>query len=58
MLSDYYQLESDPEFAEFMAAHKNNSSHHVWTNDESQNTHGDEEKKKKKKGTYVNPSIV
>ena len=54
MLSDYYQLESDPEFAEFMATHKNKSSRHGWTNDESMGTRGEE----KRKGTHVKPSIV
>ena len=51
MLSDYYELESDPEFAEFMEAHKNKSMRHGWTNDD---THGEE----KSKGTRVKPSIV
>ena len=51
MLSEYYQLESDPQFAEFMAAHKSKSSRQVWTNDESTGP-------RKEKRTSVKPFIV
>ena len=34
LLGEFYELESDPQFAEFLAAHKPKSTTHVWTNDE------------------------
>lgn len=63
MLSEYYELESDPHFAEFLAAHKTEGATPVWANDECREPRSERTRKERTGRAVggkrrVRPSIV
>ena len=55
LLNEYYDLESDPEFLEFLAAHKTQATSKVWSNDTGLEEERPSKKRKKEK---VKSSLV
>ena len=55
LLNEYYDLESDPEFLEFLAVHKTQATSKVWSND---NGLEEERASKKRKKEKVKSSLV